>query len=153
MKCHLTNHDSANMGERVGFDVLTAVVMNCYVSWDITLCSPTFRRNISPASSGSCTAYCLIMKLGATCFSETSVAFQRNTRHYSPECRTLHVSTCFVFLNVLIFCFLPLTTHARPSHPRAMSVCALRRCSTNIHMKLLELDSSRNENQAETDVD
>jgi hypothetical protein len=41
----------------VGFEVLAAMVMESTIFWDITLSSvesqPTFRKNISPSSSGS----------------------------------------------------------------------------------------------------
>jgi hypothetical protein len=33
-------------------------------------------------------AYSSTLKMEATCSSETSVEFQRNTRHYTPEDRT-----------------------------------------------------------------
>jgi hypothetical protein len=38
---------------RLEFEVLTKVVMKSSVFWDVTPCSPTFRRSISPPSSGS----------------------------------------------------------------------------------------------------
>jgi hypothetical protein len=40
-------------------------------------------------------AYSLILKMKATWSSETSVCFQRNTRHYIPEARTLQKSRSF----------------------------------------------------------
>jgi hypothetical protein len=39
----------------------------------------------------SCSAYSLTLKMEATCFSETSVDFQRTIRHYIPEDRTLDI--------------------------------------------------------------
>jgi hypothetical protein len=65
---------------------------------------PTFRRNMSPASSElkskasrrsaepvscfmlvTCLAYSPTLKIEATCSSETSVEFKRHTRRYIPE--------------------------------------------------------------------
>jgi hypothetical protein len=43
----------------------------------------------------SCLAYSLRLKMEATCSSETSNDFQRTTRRYIPEDRTLH--------NVMVF--------------------------------------------------
>jgi hypothetical protein len=72
---------------------------------------PTFRRNISPPSSGSknkpskkpawklvastttlvsCSPYSLTLKMEAICSSETLVDFQQTTFHYIPEDNTLH---------------------------------------------------------------
>jgi hypothetical protein len=39
-------------------------------------------------------AYSLTLKMEATCFSETSVDFQRTTRFYIPEDGTLHLLVC-----------------------------------------------------------
>jgi hypothetical protein len=61
----------------------------------------TFRRNISPPSSGlknkpphfkfvSCSAYSSTLKMEAICSSETSVDFQRTTRRYIPGDSTLN---------------------------------------------------------------
>jgi hypothetical protein len=59
---------------------------------------PTFRSNTSLPPSGSknmlCIATCLTLMLEATCSSETSVDFQRTTRRYIPEDRTLHKPRC-----------------------------------------------------------
>jgi hypothetical protein len=49
---------------KVGFEVLTAVVMNVSFVWDIILCSPL---------------KVLDLKIKATCSSETSVDLQRTT--------------------------------------------------------------------------
>jgi hypothetical protein len=79
-------------------------------------CYPTFRRNMSPPSSGSknkpskkpaseqvasrtltlvsYSAYSSTLEMEATCFSETSAHFQRATRRYIPEDRTLHNHRC-----------------------------------------------------------
>jgi hypothetical protein len=42
----------------------------------------------------SCLAYSSTMKMEATCLSETSLDFQRTTRSYIPEDRTLHNHRC-----------------------------------------------------------
>jgi hypothetical protein len=42
----------------------------------------------------SCLSYSLTQKMEVTCSSEISVAFQRTTRHYLPEDRTLHNHCC-----------------------------------------------------------
>jgi hypothetical protein len=42
----------------------------------------------------SCLAYSSTLKMEARCFSETSVDFQRTTRRYIPEDRTLHNHRC-----------------------------------------------------------
>jgi hypothetical protein len=68
----------------VGFEVLTAVFMECFIIWDITLCTPL---SLLPAS---CLGYSLALKMEATCSSETPVDFQRTTRRYIPD-RTLHL--------------------------------------------------------------
>jgi hypothetical protein len=102
----------------VGFEFLrAAVVMKSSVLWDIRPCSPlkvnryfggTCRfhlqsRRISQERNGreagskqryftllSCLTYSSILKMKATCSSETSVDIQRTTRRYIPEDRTLH---------------------------------------------------------------
>jgi hypothetical protein len=62
---------------------------------------PTFRRNISPPSSGSkntlgsCSEYFSALKMKAICSSEKSVDFQRTTRPYIPEDGTLQNVVCF----------------------------------------------------------
>jgi hypothetical protein len=50
----------------------------------------------------SCSAYSSTLKMGATCFSETSVDFQRTTRHYIPEYRTLHNHRCENFKSYML---------------------------------------------------
>jgi hypothetical protein len=44
--------------------------------------------------AGSCLAYSSTMNMKATSSFETSVNFQRTTRHYIPEDRTLHNHRC-----------------------------------------------------------
>jgi hypothetical protein len=83
------------------------VVMKNFIFWDITPCSrlkvkPTFQRNQGEScwqgefsfppsfTLVSCWAYSSTLKMEATCSSETSVGFQRTTRHYFPEDSTLH---------------------------------------------------------------
>jgi hypothetical protein len=98
------------------------------IFWGITLCESQlmFQRNMLPPSSGSknkpskkpacskhsralldvcfmlvsCLAYSLILKMEATCSSETSVGFQWITWCCSQECRT-H-SHCFENSNPII---------------------------------------------------
>jgi hypothetical protein len=95
---------------RVGFEVLTAVVMKNTIFWDITPCSPlkvnqhfggtyslqlqgrriSLARNqrgsgwqAKPASTlVSCSAYSSTLKMEVICYSETSVDFQRTTQRY-----------------------------------------------------------------------
>jgi hypothetical protein len=65
---------------------------------------PTFRRNISPLSSGLClppaftlvswSAYSSTLNLEAICSSETSVNFRRTTRRYIAEDSTLRFWWC-----------------------------------------------------------
>jgi hypothetical protein len=103
----------------VGFEVLTAVVMKSSVFWDITSCSQLKGNRLFggtclfhlqgrrinqeyllyrpkpelPASRLLCflLASCSsALKMKGTCFSETSVDFQRTTRCYVPEERTLY---------------------------------------------------------------
>jgi hypothetical protein len=68
-------------------------------------CQPTFRRNISPLSSGSKNkpskisaqkhiASRALLKMEAICSSETSVDLQRTTRRYIPDDSTLHNHRC-----------------------------------------------------------
>jgi hypothetical protein len=69
-----------------------------YIFWDITYyisSQPTFRRNIQALlptwfHAGSCSVYSSTLKVEEICPSETSADFQRTTRRYIPEDRTLH---------------------------------------------------------------
>jgi hypothetical protein len=67
------------------------------IFWDIMLCSK--KQVASRAVSAICfmlvsfLAYSSTLKIEATCFSETSVDFQRTTRHI-PDDRTLHTNGC-----------------------------------------------------------
>jgi hypothetical protein len=88
------------MNRNVGFKVLTAVVMESTIFWDITLCSQLnvnrlFGRTSSPSSGPkntlvSCSAYSSALKMGAMCSSETPVEFQLTTLRYIPEDSTFH---------------------------------------------------------------
>jgi hypothetical protein len=100
----------------VRFEVLTEVVKkSSTIFWDIT---PTFRRNISPPLSGwskssKIPAWKLATwsvystpKMEAIYSSETSVDFQRITRHYIQEDSTLQTAYLFcVGLNLYSFLF------------------------------------------------
>jgi hypothetical protein len=74
-----------------------------FIFWDITPCSPmkvgrSFGRCLKMLAArftmDSCLAYSSTLKMEATCSSEMSVAFQRTTRRYIPEDRTLHNHRC-----------------------------------------------------------
>jgi hypothetical protein len=89
---------------KLGFEVLTAVVMKSYILWDIMTCNPlkvnwrfwgTYRvllrgrstsqaRNQRDVSSKQSTLYSSTLKIEATCSSETSDDFQWTTRRYIP---------------------------------------------------------------------
>jgi hypothetical protein len=88
----------------VGSEVLTAVVMESSIFWDITPCSPLkvrARLCLPPAFTPvSCLAYSSTLKMEAKCSSETSVDFQRTTRSYIPEYRTL-------YMNIPFYAFFP----------------------------------------------
>jgi hypothetical protein len=74
-----TGRAGSRKNNYVGFEALKAVVMK------------------------SCSAFILVsflvyfskMKMEATCSSETSVDFQRTTRRYIPEDRTLHTNNYY----------------------------------------------------------
>jgi hypothetical protein len=96
----------------VGSEILTAVVMKSSIFWDIMLCSPLkislhFGATRSPIfridewakqdasmKQVTCRAYSWILKMEVVCSSETSVDFQRSTRRYIPEDRTLLIKLC-----------------------------------------------------------
>jgi hypothetical protein len=81
--------------------------MKSYVIWNITLIvrwKPTFRRNVSPLSSGlknkssekpawtgQQTTRTFQSCIEVTCSSQTSVDIQRTTRHYDPEDGIIHI--------------------------------------------------------------
>jgi hypothetical protein len=85
----------------VGFEVLTAVVLNSIICWDITPCSPSKGNRrlggtelwLQPAFTlVSCPAYSSTLKVEAICSSETSVEYQRVTWRYIPRDSTLSLS-------------------------------------------------------------
>jgi hypothetical protein len=95
---------------RIGFEVLTAVVMKSTIFWDITPCSSlsvnrcfggTYRlhlqgRRISRArnqreSRSHPLNLFSTLTMETICSSETSVDTQRTTRRYVPKDGTLHV--------------------------------------------------------------
>jgi hypothetical protein len=98
---------------RVGFEVLPAVVMKNSIFWDITPYSPlkgnrrfggTCRLHLHGRRIILVSSACYLLHadsllalffdpVKATCSSETSVEFQRITRRYIPENRTLHGKT------------------------------------------------------------
>jgi hypothetical protein len=102
---------STNQIPKVGFRVLTAVVMKSSIFWDITPCSPlkvnrrfggtcrlhlqdrriSRERNQKPCYLLFCSAYSSSLRM-ATCSSETSVDFQRATGRCIPEDITLQDS-------------------------------------------------------------
>jgi hypothetical protein len=67
--------------------------------WDIMLCLPPAIKQVS------CLVYSSTLKMEATFSSETSVDFQRTTRHYIPEESTLHNPVCRVGRICLRTCF------------------------------------------------
>jgi hypothetical protein len=103
-----TRFDISNVEYLVGFEVLTAVIIKSAIFWDITPCrrlkvnvhfEGKYRlhflgRRITPVLATcftlvTCLAYYSTLKVEVTCFSETSVDFQRTARHYIPEDGTL----------------------------------------------------------------
>jgi hypothetical protein len=58
-----------------------------------------WKRGITPSAArfmlASCLAYSLTLKMEVTCFSETSVDFQRTTQRYIPEYGILHNNCCY----------------------------------------------------------
>jgi hypothetical protein len=94
------------------FNFLLMVVMKSHELWDVMLCSllkvnrrfgGTCHHNIQgqrisqagnqrllSATMVYCLAFSSTLKMEATCSSETSVDFQRTTRRYIPEDRTLY---------------------------------------------------------------
>jgi hypothetical protein len=100
MPWHWQACSSDTWHSRVGFKVLTPVV-----GYNAVGSQPNFQRNILPPSWGSTKRsskkpalssgcyllhavlliYSSVLKMEATCSSETSVEFQRTTRRYIPE--------------------------------------------------------------------
>jgi hypothetical protein len=94
----------------VEFEVVRVVVIMSSIFCDVNQFSPlkirgTFRRKISPPSSGllllfcfmliSCLAHSSTLKIEEICSSTTSVVFQRSTRRYIPRV-TLHEGDIFL---------------------------------------------------------
>jgi hypothetical protein len=87
----------------VGSELLTAVVMKSPILWHTTPCIPlkvnqrfgkTCRLHLQALLATyftlvSCLTYSSTVKMGTICSSETSVDFQRTTRRYILEDRTL----------------------------------------------------------------
>jgi hypothetical protein len=74
----------------IGFEVLTPMVMQSSILWDITPCSLLKVNRLPPVFTlVSSLAYSSILKTKATCSSETLVDFQLTTRRYIPEDTTL----------------------------------------------------------------
>jgi hypothetical protein len=92
--------------------------LKCTIFWDITPCS---LLKIDRRFGGglclppdftlvSCSVYSSTLKMEATWSSEASVGFQRTSRHYIPEDRTLHNHRCenlksYISSSVLPFMF------------------------------------------------
>jgi hypothetical protein len=66
----------------------------------------------------SCLAYSSTLKMKATCSSETSVDFQRITRRYIPDDRTIHYhrrENLKSYKNILVYIFYSLSLiHSQP---------------------------------------
>jgi hypothetical protein len=87
--------------------------MKSSISWDITQCSPlSVNRRYGVTCSAllatcfrlvSCLAYSSTLKMDATCSSKTSVDFQRTTRCYISENKTLHKGHCSLIMSLLTF--------------------------------------------------
>jgi hypothetical protein len=97
----------------IGFEVHTAVLMKSPVFWNITPCSllkvnrrfggiyrlhrqvPRIKPSKKPAWN-QVPGKASTLNTEATCSSETSVDFQRTTRRYIQDDRTLHeINTCY----------------------------------------------------------
>jgi hypothetical protein len=86
----------------VGFEVLTVVAMKSSIFLHITQCSPLkvdrrFGLTCSKLAASfmmvSSLAYSSIVEMEGTCSSETSADFQRTTKCYTPEDRTLQAES------------------------------------------------------------
>jgi hypothetical protein len=85
-------------------DYTTNYLDTSSIFWDITPCSLLkinrrfafmFNLCLPPAfTSVSCLAYSSVLKMEVTCSFEITADFQRTTRHYIPEQRTLHNHRC-----------------------------------------------------------
>jgi hypothetical protein len=84
----------------VGFEVLTAFVMESTFFWDVTPCSAL---SVNRRFVGTYRLH--IQWRWRRCSSETPVNFQRATRRYIPEDSTFH--TVYGFLSVLIYLTFP----------------------------------------------
>jgi hypothetical protein len=87
----------------VGFEVLTVVVMNVAIFWDIAPCSPYFNRCFGGhlLHAGFLLSWFLTLKRGVICSSETSVHIR--TTRYIPEDGNIHIKfvikyTCSIML-------------------------------------------------------
>jgi hypothetical protein len=50
--------------------------------------------SINMIHADCCMAYSFTLKMEAKCFSDIFVEFERTTRHYIPENKTLHTHRC-----------------------------------------------------------
>jgi hypothetical protein len=102
----------------VGFEILTVVLMNNSVFWDITLCSllkiSCFRGTFLLHLQGqrrallasyfmllSCLAYSLTLMMEEKRSPERFVDFQWTTWHYIPEGRTLQNVIILIYISLL----------------------------------------------------
>jgi hypothetical protein len=69
-----------------GFEVLTAVVVTSCVFWGIKPCSPL---QVNLLATFFMLVYFSAPKMEATCSFETSVDFERSTRHLISERKTI----------------------------------------------------------------
>jgi hypothetical protein len=85
--------------------------MKSYILWDITPCSLLkVNRRLPPAFTlFSCLAYFLSLKMEGTCYSETSVDFQRTKMGYIPEDITLQKSLVLPEIEPRVSSQLPVT--------------------------------------------
>jgi hypothetical protein len=86
---------------RIGGSHSGGYVESCLLGYNAVASQPTLC--LPPAFTlVSCLAYSSTLKMEAKCSSETSVDFQRTTRHYIPEDRTLQIcvklqlNDCFI---------------------------------------------------------
>jgi hypothetical protein len=92
---HLNNYQHFT---KAGFDVLTAMVMNSSIFWDITSCIPL---KVNRRFEGICRLYLQGRRIsqarnqGEVRWKAEPVNFQRTTRRYIPEDRTLPSKNTF----------------------------------------------------------